>query len=243
MSDADASARWAWADVDLDAIAHNVEHLRAVVAPSAVWAVVKANGYGHGAVEVARAAMDAGAQGLCVALAEEGAQLRVAGIDAPILVLSEQPVEAADDIVRFRLMATVYTVAFIDALAAAAVVGLAAAAIIASNRHDDHHHKNDDKYYDSRYNDSYDDRYYDSYRGGNHGTGRYGYNGYGGDPRWTFNCASRSDRREYCNIPARGHVEVYKQRSSSPCTHGRSWGVKGDRVWVEDGCRAEFAVF
>jgi alanine racemase len=85
-----------------------------------VWAVVKANGYGHGAVEVARAAMDAGAQGLCVALAEEGAQLRSAGIDAPILVLSEQPVEAVDDIVRFRLMATVYTVAFIDALASAA---------------------------------------------------------------------------------------------------------------------------
>ena len=120
MSGADASARWAWADVDLDAVVHNVEHLRSVVAPSAVWAVVKANGYGHGAVEVARAAMDGGAQGLCVALAEEGAQLRVAGIDAPILVLSEQPVEAADDIVRFRLMATVYTVAFIDALASAA---------------------------------------------------------------------------------------------------------------------------
>jgi alanine racemase len=120
VSDADASVRWAWADVDLDAIAHNVEHLRAVVAPSAVWAVVKANGYGHGAVEVARAAMDAGAQGLCVALAEEGAQLRVAGIDAPILILSEQPVETADDIVRFRLMATVYTVAFLDALASAA---------------------------------------------------------------------------------------------------------------------------
>jgi alanine racemase len=120
VNDGDASARWAWAGVDLDAIAHNVEHLRSVVAPSAVWAVVKANGYGHGAVEVARAAMDAGAQGLCVALAGEGAQLRVAGIDAPILVLSEQPVEAADDIVRFRLMATVYTVAFVEALASAA---------------------------------------------------------------------------------------------------------------------------
>jgi alanine racemase len=120
VSDADASARWAWADVDLDAIVHNVEHLRSVVAPSAVWAVVKADGYGHGAVQVARAAMEAGAQGLCVALAGEGAQLRAAGIDAPILVLSEQPVEAADDIVRFRLMATVYTVAFIDSLAAAA---------------------------------------------------------------------------------------------------------------------------
>lgn len=120
MSDADASARWAWADVDLDAIVNNVEYLRSVVAPSAVWAVVKANGYGHGAVEVAQAAMDAGAQGLCVALVEEGAQLRAAGIDAPVLVLSEQPAEAADDIVRFRLMATVYTAAFIDALASAA---------------------------------------------------------------------------------------------------------------------------
>ena len=120
MSDADASARWVWADVDLDAIAHNVEHLRSVVAPSAVWAVVKANGYGHGAFEAARTAIDAGAEGLCVALIEEGAQLRIAGIDAPILVLSEQPVEVADDIVRFRLMATVYTVAFIDALASAA---------------------------------------------------------------------------------------------------------------------------
>ena len=53
----------------------------------------------------------------------------------------------------------------------------------------------------------------------------------------------RTGRRNYCSIPARGHVEVYKQRSSSPCTYGRSWGVSGDRVWVEDGCRAEFAVY
>lgn len=131
-----------------------------------------------------------------------------------------------------------------DALAAAAVVGLAAAAIIASNNHDDHHNKsNKNKNYDNRYNDSYDDRYYDDYRGRNYDTSRYGYNGYGGDPRRTFSCESRDDRRTFCDIPTRGHVEVYKQRSSSPCTHGRSWGVKGDRVWVEDGCRAVFAVF
>jgi alanine racemase len=112
--------RWAWVDVDLEAIRHNVQHLRSVVAPSALWAVVKADGYGHGAVEVAKAALEAGAQGLCVALVDEGAELRVAGIDAPILVLSEQPADAVDDIVRYRLMATVYTAAFIDALAAAA---------------------------------------------------------------------------------------------------------------------------
>lgn len=129
-----------------------------------------------------------------------------------------------------------------DALAAAAVVGLAAAAIIASSKHDDHHNKNN-RNYDNRYDYDYDDSRYDNYHHGRHDTSRYGYNGYGGDPRRTFNCESRNDRRAYCNIPKRGHVEVYKQRSSRPCTYGRSWGVNGDRVWVEDGCRAEFAVF
>ena len=122
MSELTAAGRWAWVDVDLDAIRHNVEHLRSVVAPSAVWAVVKANGYGHGAVEVARAALEAGAEGLCVALVSEAVELRDAGIDAPILVLSEQPIDLVDDIVRYRLMATVYTAGFVDALASAAAV-------------------------------------------------------------------------------------------------------------------------
>ena len=115
-----STTRWAWIDVDLDAIRHNVGQLRAVVAPSALWAVVKANGYGHGALDVAGAALDAGAEGLCVALVQEGIELRDAGIDAPILVLSEQPPDAVDDIVRYRLMATVYTASFIDVLAGAA---------------------------------------------------------------------------------------------------------------------------
>jgi alanine racemase len=121
VSAADATHRWAWVDVDLDAVRHNVGHLCSVVAPSAVWAVVKAGGYGHGAADVAQAALEGGAEGLCVALVSEGAELREAGIDAPILVLSEQPAEAADDIVRYRLMATVYTRAFVEALGDAAV--------------------------------------------------------------------------------------------------------------------------
>ena len=112
------AARWAWADVDLDAIAHNVRVLGRAVAPAAPWVVVKADGYGHGAVPVALAALDAGAAGLCVALAGEGVALREAGIYAPILVLSEQP--AAASLVAHGLFATVYTAAGIDALAAAA---------------------------------------------------------------------------------------------------------------------------
>jgi alanine racemase len=93
--------------------------LRVAAAPAEVWAVVKADGYGHGAVEVAKAALTAGAGGLCVALASEGVALRQAGITAPILVLSEQPRDTAADIVAHDLIATVSTNEGVDALAAA----------------------------------------------------------------------------------------------------------------------------
>ncbi|MFK7919781.1 MAG: alanine racemase [Ilumatobacter sp.] len=119
-----ADIRWAWAEIDLDAIAHNITVLRERVAPAAVWAVVKANAYGHGAVDVARTAMSAGAEGLCVALVQEGIELRHAGIDAPILVLTEQPLEAAAHIVAHRLTPTVYRRDFLDALVAEQPVGL-----------------------------------------------------------------------------------------------------------------------
>src|SRR5881409_2655504 len=76
--------------IDLDAVRHNVGELRP---PGAVelMAVVKANGYGHGDVPVARAALEAGATWLGVALVEEGLRLREAGIIVPVLVLTEFP--------------------------------------------------------------------------------------------------------------------------------------------------------
>jgi alanine racemase len=115
------SRRWAWAEVDLDAVAHNVNVLQGMVAPAEVWAVVKADAYGHGAVPVARAALDAGASGLCVALVQEGEELRRAGIEAPILLLSEQPPEQVPDVVEHRLTPTVYTLGAVDAVRAAAL--------------------------------------------------------------------------------------------------------------------------
>jgi alanine racemase len=118
--------RWAWAEVDLAAIAHNVGVLRSRSAPSELWAVVKADGYGHGAVRVGRAALAAGAAGLCVALAQEGIELREAGITAPILVLSEQPADHAPAIVANDLTPTVYTPVGMRALADA--VGTSTAA-------------------------------------------------------------------------------------------------------------------
>jgi alanine racemase len=76
-----------WAEVDLGAIRANVRMLRTAVGNASFLAVVKADGYGHGAEQVAKAAVDAGADHLGVALVEEGQQLRDAGIDVPVLVL------------------------------------------------------------------------------------------------------------------------------------------------------------
>ena len=96
------SGRPAWADIDLDAITHNARELCAASAPAQLCAVVKANGYGHGAIAVALAALRGGATWLGVALVEEGIAVRCAGIDAPILVLSEPPPAAMADVVQFR---------------------------------------------------------------------------------------------------------------------------------------------
>jgi alanine racemase len=108
-----------WAEIDLDAVRTNVRTLAAVASPAALMAVVKADGYGHGAVPAARAALDAGAQWLGVALVEEGAELRAAGIDAPVLVLSEPPPPAAPAVVALGLTPVAYTRPGIDALAKA----------------------------------------------------------------------------------------------------------------------------
>jgi len=112
-------SRWVEARVDLAAVRHNVGVMRGIVSPAAVWAVVKADGYGHGAVPVALAAVDGGAEGLCVALAQEGVELRDAGIDAPILLLSEQPASQLDAVVANRLIPTVYSSEAVHAAAAA----------------------------------------------------------------------------------------------------------------------------
>jgi len=116
----DFSTRWAWAEVHTGLISHNVAIVAQRTAPVQVWAVVKANGYGHGAVQVANAALAGGATGLCVAIVDEGVALRRAGITAPILLLSEQPAELADLIVGYQLTPTVTTTRGAAVLAASA---------------------------------------------------------------------------------------------------------------------------
>jgi alanine racemase len=103
--------------IDLDAIRHNVRALRPDRAQ--LMAVVKADGYGHGAVRVAEAAIEAGATWLGVALIEEGIALRDAGLDAPILVLSEFPPGSEGDALAAELTPTLYTSAGLERLAGA----------------------------------------------------------------------------------------------------------------------------
>jgi len=112
--------RPAWAEIDLAAVESNSRALASAVAPARLCAVVKAGGYGHGAVEVARAALAGGASHLAVALVEEGRELRRAGIEAPVLVLSEPDPAAMDDVVGHRLTPTLYTPRGLAALRAAA---------------------------------------------------------------------------------------------------------------------------
>jgi alanine racemase len=110
-----------WAEVDLARVRRNTERLRGLLSPATrLLAVVKADGYGHGAVPVARAALSGGAEWLGVARVPEGAALREAGIQAPVLLLAEQPDAAVPLAVALGLAATVYTRQGLACLAAAA---------------------------------------------------------------------------------------------------------------------------
>ncbi|MBX3313387.1 MAG: alanine racemase [Actinobacteria bacterium] len=112
------------AEVDLGAVTANVARLRDLAGVD-VCAVVKADGYGHGAVPVSRAALAGGASMLGVALVAEGAELREAGIDAPILVLSQPSPDEVAELVARDLDATVYTPSGVEVLAAASGAGAA----------------------------------------------------------------------------------------------------------------------
>jgi alanine racemase len=98
-----------WATVDIEALAHNTALIRRMASPSLVCAVVKADGYGHGAVEVARGCITGGAAWLAVAVVDEGIELREAGVEGPVLLLSEPEGDAMREAVAKGLTPTVYS--------------------------------------------------------------------------------------------------------------------------------------
>jgi len=111
-----------WAEVDLKAIAHNIIELRRITnRNSRLMAVVKANGYGHGSVEVARCALDNGAELLGVARIDEAVKLRNEEINAPILIFGYTPPLFYEEIIKLDLTQTVYSLRTAESLSSFAV--------------------------------------------------------------------------------------------------------------------------
>ena len=101
--------RWAWVEIDLSAIRHNVAETRRFLAPRCrLVAVVKADAYGHGAVEVSKAALGAGADRLAVATVPEAIELRKAGIAAPIIILAQPPATSIPLLLGYNITPTIY---------------------------------------------------------------------------------------------------------------------------------------
>lgn len=105
------------AEVNLANLRHNLRVVQRTAGGAQVWAVLKADGYGHGAKGVARTLERAGAAGICVALLEEGIELRQAGIRVPILITGGYYGRAFGEVLRHELTPVIHDPAQIEALA------------------------------------------------------------------------------------------------------------------------------
>jgi alanine racemase len=111
-----------WLEIDLDAVTHNIKTIRKIAGKnSEIMAVVKANAYGHDAIEISRVALESGTTWLGVGALEEGIILRKAGIKAPILVLGLTPEDGVDSLLFYDLVPTVCDLQIVKALSQAAV--------------------------------------------------------------------------------------------------------------------------
>ena len=110
--------RWSWVEINRGAIQHNVLQTKRLLSQGTrLMAIVKADAYGHGAVEVAKAAAGAGASYFGVATVNEGIELREAGVREPILMLAEPPIPAIPLLLHYHIMPSLYTADFAIAYA------------------------------------------------------------------------------------------------------------------------------
>ncbi len=110
-----------WAEIDLDRLQTNLRNIKTAANGSLVMAVVKADAYGHGAVQAARALCEAGADWLAVSNLDEAIQLRNAGLSAPLLILSYTPPEEVALLAEHDITQTVVSASHAKALSDAAV--------------------------------------------------------------------------------------------------------------------------
>ncbi len=107
----------AWAEIDLDSIAHNVREIKKRLKSNVrLMGVVKADAYGHGVMETAKTILENGADCLAVAFIDEAVQLRISGIEVPILILGNSAEESIDDLLEYDITPAVFTESFAVAL-------------------------------------------------------------------------------------------------------------------------------
>lgn len=118
----DTILRRTWAEIDLDALAHNYRRARELTGPGVRYlGVVKADAYGHGAVQVAERLEELGTDYLAVSSLDEARELRHGGINAPILILGHTPPEMVPELIRYHITQAVSAQAKAEAYSAAAV--------------------------------------------------------------------------------------------------------------------------
>lgn len=98
-----------WAEINLDNLKYNMREIKKISNSRDIIGVVKADAYGHGALEVSRVILENGATALAVATSSEAVQLRKGGINAPIMILGYTPVELLDEIIENDVQQTIYS--------------------------------------------------------------------------------------------------------------------------------------
>ena len=108
----DTILRRTWAEIDLDALEHNYRRAREIIGPTVKYlGVVKADAYGHGAVQVARKLERLGTDYLAVSSLDEARELRHGGVNAPILILGHTPPEMVGELIRYKITQAVSALA------------------------------------------------------------------------------------------------------------------------------------
>lgn len=112
-SSKEPATRWAWVEIDQGALRRNTRAFKNLLGyGKRLCCVVKADAYGHGAVQCAKIMHATGADMFAVATVSEGVQLREGGIKSPILVLNEPPIDACDTLLDYQIMPSVYSSEF-----------------------------------------------------------------------------------------------------------------------------------
>lgn len=111
-----------WVEIDLDRLAHNIKEIKSIINSDTEYiSVVKADAYGHGAVEIARTCRECGIKWFAVAILDEAMELKEAGIDGSFLILGYTPPNASDVVVKNNIVQTCYSYELAQALSDSAV--------------------------------------------------------------------------------------------------------------------------